>query len=106
MIVLADKGDEQNVIEEEKEEWLHEVLQALGVPVKAFDLDSNDFRQYLSNMNIEIWSNPEGELDIYQGETIIAQWKTPKFVLVKDKPKWFYEIHLNAWARPLQKLDI
>lgn len=107
MIVLADRGDEQNVIEEERQEWLSEVLLALDVPVDAFKLDIDDMRRYLASIEIEVWDNSDGTLDVYKGEDIVAQWKEPRMVLIKETPKkWYYEIHLNSWARPLQKLDV
>jgi len=107
MIVLSDRGDEQNVIEEEKQEWLNEVLIALDVPVQAFELDIQDMRDYLISVEIEIWNNHDGTMDVYKGESVVAQWKIPKLILIKETPKrWYYEIHLDSWARPLQKLDV
>ncbi len=107
MIVLADRGSEQAVAEEEKQEWLNEVLLALDVPVDAFKLELQEMRDYLASIEIEVWEYADGNLDIYKGEDIVAQWKTPEFILIKDTPKkWYYEIHINAWARPLQQLDV
>lgn len=107
MIVLADRGSEQGVIEEEKQEWLTEVLLALGVPTGAFELESDELRNYLSGIKIEVWNNVSGTLDVYKNNEIVAQWKIPQLVLIKEtQKKWYYEIHINAWARPLQKLEI
>jgi hypothetical protein len=107
MLVLADRGDEQKVIEEERQEWLNEVLLALDVPVKAFELEIDEFRDYLNSVEIEIWQNADGTLDVYKDSEIVAQWKEPKLVLIKETPKkWYYEIHIDAWARPLQKLEV
>ena len=103
MIVLSDRGDEQKVIEEEKQNWLIEVLLAMDVPTKAFELDLEDLRSYLATNGIEVWNNFDGTMDIYADDEIVAQWKTPKLILIKETPsKWYYEIHIDAWARPLQ----
>jgi hypothetical protein len=107
MLVLADRGDEQNVIEEERQEWLNEVLVALEVPVQAFELELEELRDYLASVEIEIWSHANGTLDIYKNDEIVAQWKEPRLVLIKETPKkWYYEIHIDAWARPLQELNV
>jgi len=107
MIVLADRGSEQEVIEEERQEWLTEVLLALGVPAKAFELEPNDIKNYLSGIEIEVWDNVDGSLDVYKSDDVVGQWKPPKLILIKETPKkWYYEIHINAWARPLQKLEV
>lgn len=107
MIVLADRGSERAVVEEEKQEWLNEVLLALDVPVDAFKLELREMRNYLATVGIEVWESPNGNIDVYKGEDIVAQWNEPKFILIKETPKkWYYEIHINAWARPLQELDI
>jgi hypothetical protein len=107
MIILADRGNEQKIIDEEKQEWLTEVLLAMGVPAEAFELESHEIKNYLSGVEIEIWRNVDGTIDVYKSDEIVAQWKVPKLVLIKETPrKWYYEIHINAWARPLQKLEV
>lgn len=106
MKILADRGDERKIIQEEKEEWLADVLLAMEIPKELFDLNIEDMKEYLSTINVEIWENHDETLDIYKNDEIVAQWKKPKLILIKDKPRWYYEIHINAWARPLQKLDI
>jgi hypothetical protein len=107
MLVLADRGDEQKVIEEERQEWLIEVLLALNVPAQAFELELEEMRDYLMSADIEVWHHADGTLDIYKDDEIVAQWNEPELILIKETPKkWYYEIHINAWARPLQKLDL
>lgn len=107
-IILADRGDQNKVIEEEKQEWLISVLLALGVRKEALDLDSHELVEYLSMAGIEVWNNHDGSLDVFRfdgedNKKIVAQWKVPDLVLIKDTPrKWYYEIHLNEWALPFQ----
>jgi len=107
-IILADRGDQNRVIAEEKREWLVNVLLALGVREEALELGSHELVKYLSMAGIEVWSNCDGSLDIYRfdgedNKKIVAQWKVPDLILIKDTPrKWYYEIHLNEWALPFQ----
>jgi len=105
MLVLADRGDEQKVIEEEKHDWLVEVLLALGISEQLFELDMEDMKEHLSSSNIEVWNNYDGALDVYKNDEIVAQWKVPRLILIKDKPNWYYEIHIDSWAKHLQKLE-
>jgi hypothetical protein len=107
MIILADRGSEQKVIEEERQEWVVEVLVAMGIPSEAFELEDNELRNYLSTTGIEVWRGFDGSINIYEDDEIVAQWKVPKLVLIKETPKkWYYEIHIDAWARVLQKLEV
>jgi hypothetical protein len=103
--ILADKGDEQKVIEEEKAEWVFEVLLALDINEQAFELNMEDLRDHLKELGIEVWNKYDGSVDIYRDEKIIAQWKVPNLVLVKDPKRWYYEIYVNNWALPLQSRD-
>ncbi len=103
-IVLADKGDEQKIIAEEKEEWIYQVLMALGVPEEILiELNNNDIVGYLTSVEIEIFSNYDDTIDILREGKIVAQWKQPKLVLIKEGfNKYYYKIHINEWALPFQ----
>jgi len=107
-VVLADRGDERKIIEEEKQEWLTNVLLALGIREEALDLEATELVDYLAMAGIEVWSNYDGSLDIFRfdgedNKKMVAQWKVPGLTLIKDTPrKWYYEIHINEWALPFQ----
>ena len=103
VIVLADRGEEQKVIEEEKQEWLIRVLLALGVKEEALnELQGSDLIDYLSMASIEVWSNYDGSIEVLRKDKVVAQWRVPELILIKSAPKWYYEIHLNEWALPFQ----
>lgn len=102
-VVLADRGDEINVIEEEREEWVNNVLIALGVPQEILTYNKDIIKTHLLSLQIEIWQNEKGAIDIYKDDKIIAQWKEPKLNLIKEPKSMYYEIQINAWALPLQK---
>ena len=102
--ILADKGDEQKIIAEEKEEWLYQVLMGLGVAEELIvDLNNEDLISYLTTLEIEIFDKYDDTIDIFRKDKIVAQWKKPKLTLVREgKNKYYYEIKLNEWALPFQ----
>ena len=102
-IILADRGDENKIIEEEKQLWVYKVLLALGANEEVLgEAEDAEVREYLSALNLEIWNKYDGSIDILRGDKIVAQWKPPELILIKDKPKWYYEIHIQEWALPFQ----
>lgn len=102
-VVLADRCDEHRVVELEKQKWLHEVLVALGANADVLETGGMDARDHIAALELEVWENGSGEIDIERRGKRVAQWKEPKFILIKETPdKWYYEIHLNEWALPFQ----
>jgi hypothetical protein len=100
-VILVDRHDEQRVLEEEKQGWLRRVLVALGMTEDL--LDSDDLRSHLAVAELEVWHGSDGSVDILRRNKLVAQWSSPKFVLVKDSSgKTYYELHLNEWALPFQ----
>lgn len=101
-IVLADRYDEQRVLEEEKRDWLNRVLVALGLSEDL--LDSDNLRDHLTALGLEVWHGiADGSVDMLRNGKLVAQWKHPKFVLIKElSGKYYYELHLNEWALPFQ----
>ena len=102
-ILLADRYDAQRVLELEKQKWLHEVLVALGANAAIVEAGGMEAKDHLIAFELEVWENADGAVDIRRGNKLVAQWKLPKYVLVKETAdKWYYEIHLNEWALPFQ----
>lgn len=104
-VILSDRDNLNETIEEEQQEWLTDVLIALGVEKQALEIDDPQFdmRDYLFGLDIEIWRNIQKKtIDIYRNDKLIAQWKVPKTILIKEGRKYYYEIHLNEWALPFQ----
>ena len=102
-ILLADRCDEQRVIDLERQQWLHEVLVALGANAAIVEAGGMDAKDHLTALEIEVWESAEGAVDIHRRGKLVAQWKLPRLTLVKETAdKWYYEIHLNEWALPFQ----
>lgn len=102
-IILADRCDLQNILKEEKKNWVYNVLVALGAD-KDILVSNKDMSEYLSLLEIEVWNNiGTNAVDIFRKGKLVAQWKNPKFRLIKEeKNKYYYEIQLNEWALPFQ----
>jgi hypothetical protein len=98
MLILANKGDERKVIEEEKEEWVLNVLSSLGVSNEIFNLEKGKLLEHLFSHHIEVWKNGEG-VDILKNDKIVAQWKKPEIIIRKNKNEFYCEIHLNEWTQ-------
>ncbi len=102
--ILCNNGDERKTIEEAKEEWVKEVLIALGANEDIFgtDVDLFDSRQYLDALEIEVWPDVSGNINIYRKQKLVAQWKEPKLLLIKEGAEMYYKITTNEWALPFQ----
>lgn len=105
-IILANRGEETKIIEEEKEEWIYQVLVALGVGEDFLVENSNvSVIEYCKSIQIEIIKNlGEETVVIFKNGKTIAEWNKPNLFLKKDKDGLFYEIHLNEWALPFQQI--
>ena len=102
-VLLADRCDEQRIIDLERQKWLHEILVALGADKATIEAGGMDAKDHLVALALEVWENADGTIDVKRGEKLVAQWKLPKLVLIKETAeKWYYEIHLNEWAQPFQ----
>jgi len=105
MIVLADRDNVNEVIEEEKQEWVVKVLVALGVEESILEINDPmfDISDYLAGLNLEIWNNPNGTVDILRGDKVVGQWKEPSYILKKEgQGKFYYEVKINEWSLPFQ----
>ena len=103
-IILADKEDYQKVINEEKEEWIYQVLVGLGVNEELLVESVNeDIISHLTSLSIEIIDFLDTEnIKIMRENKIVAEWKYPKLILKKEENRLYYEIYINEWALPFQ----
>lgn len=106
IVILADRGDEQKIIIEEKEKWVNQVLLAIGIEETVLNnLPREEVVEYLNSQYIEVIDNlGEESIDIFKNSKKIASWSSPKIILRKENNKYFYEIHLKEWALPFQML--
>ena len=104
IVVLCNRGDERKVIEDLRQDWVQDVLVAIGVPEQIFEdkMDNNDARDLLISMEIEVWKKHDGTIDILRQSKLVAQWKKPKITMIKEDKEFYYEIKTNEWALPFQ----
>lgn len=123
-IILCDLSNAIEVTEEARDEWIIDVLLALGISEELIEMgfsDGDDYEEFKFSMNeegidIELLSN--GEVNIYKkvwidGHTeegsgwlpptpdhLVAQWKNPERVrrISKDGNEVYYELHLREWS--------
>ena len=100
-IILASRGDESDVINEEKTHWVNSTLISLGVDKKIIEdieeIDRIDYMQYLQGLDFDVYDNYDGTVDIHKGEKIVAKWNKPTFTLVKEDGNLYYEIEIDVW---------
>jgi hypothetical protein len=116
-IVLCDLSDAVSVIDEERFNWVSDIIGALNVPEEIFDAKTIDeYRDKMSEIGVEIVLGTNGDVSVYkktwhnQGsaegsgwlsptkDNLVAQWKEPTYVRKVDGNKVYYELHLNEWS--------
>lgn len=120
-IILCNLSDANETIKEARDEWIIEVLLALGVPEETIELGFDDIGRddFIYEMNeigisVELYSN--GEVDVYKkvwinGPTeessgwlpptkqhLVAQWKIPERIRKIEGNEVYYELHLREWS--------
>jgi len=119
--IMVDVGDERKVIEEERQNWLHRVLIALGADEEIISENTLEAKQHISQLGLDVETHSDGSIDIARlelsfvkvpgkegeipvetGRRFVAQWMLPQLVRIKEKPKDYYIITLREWALPFQ----
>jgi len=129
--VLTDIGDEEQVIAEERQDWLQRVLVALGADEGLIAENSMEAKEHLMMLGIDVWRYVDGsikvvrpnyttfevpsedperqvdEIDVSVGHKVIAEWNVPEIVRIKESPgKAHSQIKLREWALPFQMGDV
>lgn len=129
--ILVDIGDEEEVIAEERQDWLQRVLAALGADAELISDNSMEAKEHLMMLGIDVWRGADGsikvirpdyatievpsedperqvdEVDVSIGHKVIAEWNKPEIIRVRESPgKAHSQIKLNEWALPFQMGDV
>lgn len=113
-VVLADRGNCQQVANHLKFNWLHETLAQTGMnlddcfpedgdPNSQTIVQKAQLRKTLNDNDILVLDDNE-EIKIYVQKEIIAEWNKPKYNLCSDisqidpKKKFYVSIELNYWS--------
>lgn len=96
VVILADKGDEQKIIAEEKAEWVFQELLAILIDFNIepkvaeemlVELANDELISYFTSLEVEIFNYAGGSVDIIKKGKTIAQWKIPKMTMRVEKNK-------------------
>lgn len=116
-VILCNLSDIRQLINEERQYWLFDLLDALGVPDEVYDAGSIDeYRESMDELGIEIILKTSGDVDVYKKQWyeedneencgwlpvtkdhLVGQWKEPKRIRKVDGKEVYYEVHLNEWS--------
>lgn len=102
----------RQVEEEEKNRFLHCLLDQMGVPIAEFwsvddSLDVHQkmkLRNVLSTYGVQVLDDHEGRLEVYVDEDLVGKWDKCTYKLKKDvsqrdpKKKLYFEMEVNYWS--------
>jgi hypothetical protein len=126
--ILVDIGDEQSVIDEERQSWLRRVLVALGADEEIISENTMEAKRHLGELDLIVWRFSDGSLRVYRPQyevldieqekgaqqvpvekqqKLLAEWLPPKLVRVREGGgREHYRITLREWALPFQMGEI
>ncbi len=94
MIVLADRYNVNDVVKEEREQWVVNLLILLGVQNnEVYEGNQEALKLY----GIEVWDHLDnGDVEIIQNNILVGKWYAPLLIAKYDeKDNIYYEIHIN-----------
>lgn len=118
-VILCDRSDTNEIVEDERLQWIIEILIELGVDESIIENYDNieNYRYEMENMGIEIDYNiSSNAVNVYKKQWhdgaseeesgwfepnedhLIAQWNEPNYVKRIKGSEVYYELHLNEWS--------
>lgn len=105
--MLTDLNNYLELVEEQKKEWLYNLLQFLGIDIILLEQLSQDLAsEYLIKNHIYITDYPsigalkvERRLEHDAPLEIVGEWAGPEFQIKRDEQnKMYYEISIECWS--------
>lgn len=93
-IVLSDRYNTHEIIQEEKDLWVIDLLTMLGVQAdEIFEGNQEELKKY----DIRVWDHLDnGDVEIIQNNVLVGKWYAPELVPKYDENgNVYYEIHLD-----------
>ncbi len=112
-VVLCNRGDEKETIEDLKSFFIRDILEQTGIPLEEvwkdniinFSIEEKiKLRSFLKTYDILIIDDSDGGIKIYLDKEIIAEWKKCRFELFIDqyevdpKKQICVKIFTNYWS--------
>ena len=108
-ILLNYNENTGKIEDEEKSRFIKGILDSMSVPLEGLWEDDIELsvenkiklRNIFSSYNIKIIESPDGEVEIYVDNDLIAEWKKPRYVLKRDivardpDKKLYLEMHIS-----------
>jgi hypothetical protein len=112
IILLNAQENTKQVEEEEKNRFVKNILETLGVPSindiwgeGELTVDAKvKLRNLLSSFNINIIDDMDGGLKIYVDQDVVAEFKKPTYILKRDnnqidpKKKNYLQMTISTWS--------
>jgi hypothetical protein len=109
--IYLDREDAKTVEEEERNSFLRDILEKIGIPVEEFWPDiyltieqKISLRDLLLKLEIEIIDNGDRGSIIYHKGILFAEWFKPKFITKQNKQtrnlskQLYYEMIIETWS--------
>lgn len=111
-ILLNYSENLNQVEEEEKNRFLYDILDQMGVPITEFwspgeTLNVNQkikLRNTLTAFDVHILDDREGRLEVYVENELIGTWDKCNYKLKKDmsaldpRKRLYFEMEVNCWS--------
>ena len=110
--IFLDREDSKLVEEEERNLFIRGILEQLGVPdemladvwpEEGLTVESKlKLRDFLYKLEIDIIFSTDREVEIFNGDDLLAKWFKPRFILREDKgartlsKKLYYEMAVKT----------
>lgn len=111
-ILLNSSEDTRKIEEEEKSRFIKGIIDSIGIPLEGIWDDDIELsiekriklREIFSKYNVKVINYPDGVLEIYVDNDLIAEWKKCEYVLKRDiaaidpTKKLYLEMKINYWS--------
>lgn len=111
-ILLNSNENTRKIEEEEKSRFVKGIIDSMGIPIEGVWDDADELsienkiklRSILSNYNVGIIDDFDGELKIYVDNDLVGEWKKCEYLLKKDvtardpRKQLFIEMKINCWS--------
>jgi len=110
--ILLNYGDNTKSVEdEEKNRFLHDILEQMGIPldfwisVNSLSVEQKiKLRRILVNYNIQVLDDLDGNMQIYVEDELVGEWRKCTYKLKRDlrildpRKQLYLEMLIDCWT--------
>ena len=115
-IILCNLSDANKIIDDERFNWICEVLLNLGVTEDVIMCENRDqFRAAMNEVGIDVDLTSDGDVKVYKkrwvtgnceassgwlggSDCLVAAWQKPKMIKVVEGGEVYYKVELQEWS--------